>query len=88
MQLPLPSVTRVDVVAGERAAHHLIEGAAAAPGLRADVGLGDGEVRAVEQRFGEEGIVMPYPVQEVRVLSPSPSGEGFGEGNAGCRVIP
>ena len=42
------------MVAGERAAHHLIEVAAAAPGLRADAGLSDGEVRAVEQRFGFE----------------------------------
>ncbi len=41
---------------------------------------------AILRRFQAEGIVMPYPTQEVRVVSPSSSEEGFGEENAGRRV--
>lgn len=49
----MPSVTIMDVLAGERAAQHLIDVAATVP-VRADAGLSDGEIHALEQRFGFE----------------------------------
>ncbi len=47
-------MTNDDAVAGVRAAQHLTDAAARTRGLRAAPGLTDGEVRAVEQRFGFE----------------------------------
>ncbi len=47
-------MTEADVVAGVRAAQHLIDAAAATPGLQAAAGLTDAEIGAVEERFGFE----------------------------------